>query len=209
MQEHDKPDNQAHTPDSQNPEAEQSNDDIQQSLAAFKGGPDAQQEGEGSAKVKELMEKEERGKRALNPFWSIVALGACVLMSGFYIYTAGTFPAQVQWQRGLYVMLTYILILILYPAFPPSSKIRSWMSERFGDTFETGPLRAVRAIVAPRGGPSLFDLALIVLTIIAVGYYIINFRALQFRGGAYNDTDFWIGVIGLLVSLEMSRRVLG
>jgi TRAP-type uncharacterized transport system fused permease subunit len=207
MQEHDKANNQAHN-QAQNPEADASHDDIQQSLAAFKGSPDAQEEG-GGAKVKELMEKEERGKRALNPFWSIVALGACVLMSGFYIYTAGTFPAQVQWQRGLYVMLTYILILILYPAFPPSSKLRTWMNKRFGDAFETGPFRFVRVIVAPRGGPSLFDLALIVLTIIAVGYYIINFRALQFRGGAYNETDFWIGVLGLLISLEMSRRVLG
>ncbi|NJL34798.1 MAG: TRAP transporter fused permease subunit [Chloroflexaceae bacterium] len=47
------------------------------------------------------------------------------------------------------------------------------------------------------------------LTILTVGYYITQFRALQFRGGAYNDTDFVIGVIGLFVALEISRRVLG
>jgi TRAP-type uncharacterized transport system fused permease subunit len=203
MQEHDKSDKQAQRSE----ESAAANDDLQQSFAGLGGG--AGGSGDDKAKVKELMEKEERGKRALNRFWSFFAIGACIVMSGFYIYTAGTFPAQVQWQRGLYVMLTYILILIMYPAFPSSSKVRTWLSERFGDAFETGPLRFVRVIVAPRGGPSLFDLALMALTIIAVGYYILNFRALQFRGGAYNETDFWIGVIGLLVSLEISRRVLG
>ncbi|MEZ4580764.1 MAG: TRAP transporter fused permease subunit [Caldilineaceae bacterium] len=53
------------------------------------------------------------------------------------------------------------------------------------------------------------DLLLIVLTIIAVGYYIIQFESLQKRGGAYNETDYIIAVIGIILSLEVSRRVLG
>jgi TRAP-type uncharacterized transport system fused permease subunit len=64
-------------------------------------------------------------------------------------------------------------------------------------------------IVAPKRGPSLLDLLLIVLTFITVGYYIIEFPDLQRRAGAYNQTDFLIGSIGLFIALEVSRRVLG
>jgi TRAP transporter 4TM/12TM fusion protein len=156
------------------------------------------------AKLQAILEQEARSTRTLNRFWAFVVAVMSVGMAGFYIYTAGTLPAPVQWQRGIYVMLTYLLILILYPALPVKSRLRpavyAWL-----DRLPT----AVRAVLAPRGGPSLLDLALMVATVVVVGYYIVNFQALQFRAGAYTATDFQIGVVGLLVSLEIARRVLG
>jgi TRAP transporter 4TM/12TM fusion protein len=156
------------------------------------------------AKLQAILEQEARSTRTLNRFWAAVVAVMSVGMAGFYIYTAGTLPAPVQWQRGIYVMVTFLLILILYPALPVKSRLRVpvySMLDRLPP-----PLRAV---LAPRGGPSLIDLALMAGTVLVVGYYIVNFRALQFRAGAYTTTDFQIGVLGLLISLEIARRVLG
>ncbi|MCB0163638.1 MAG: TRAP transporter permease [Anaerolineae bacterium] len=170
-------------------------DDIQ-----FGSADTATENEEDQQRLKELMEREEKNTRTLNRFWFVVMSALAASMSLFYIYTAGTLPAPVQWQRGMYVALTYILIFILYPAFPKSSRMRNF-AEKLPD-----PLRS---IIAPKGGPGLVDLILIAATIGAVGYYIIEFPALQQRAGAYNQTDFYVAIVGLLLSLEVSRRVLG
>ncbi len=185
--------------------------DVQKTLDALKG--DGEADPETQTRLKTLVEKEDRSKRSLNFFWAAVVALLSIGMSSFYIYTAGTLPAPVQWQRGIYVMVTYILILLLYPAFPRSGWIYHWyntnLANRLDHVTSSGPLRYLRMIIAPRGGPGLFDLALIGLTIWVVSYYISNFRALQFRSGAYNETDVLIGAIGLIISIEISRRVLG
>ncbi len=155
-------------------------------------------------KVRQYLEQEEKPTRALNRFWSAVVALIALGMAGFYIYTAGTLPAPVQWQRGIYVMLTFILILLLYPGVGKRSRLQpvvGGLADRL-----PGPLRA---IIAPRGGPTLLDLFLIVVVVIVVGYFILNYPALQRRAGAYNSTDFLISIIGLIVSLEIARRVLG
>ncbi len=185
--------------------------DVQKTLDALKG--DGEADPETQTRLKTLVEKEDRSKRSLNFFWAAVVALLSIGMSSFYIYTAGTLPAPVQWQRGIYVMVTYILILLLYPAFPRSGWLYRWyennLANRLDHVTSSGPLRYLRMIIAPRGGPGLFDLALIGLTIWVVSYYISNFRALQFRSGAYNETDVLIGAIGLIISIEISRRVLG
>ncbi|PDV99942.1 TRAP transporter permease [Candidatus Chloroploca asiatica] len=155
-------------------------------------------------KLRAIVEKEEPATRQLNRFWAMVVSTISVGMAGFYIYTAGTLPAPVQWQRGLYVMLTYILILLLYPAIPRKSSVRPWME----NILERLP-GWLRMVLAPKSGPSLIDLILIALTVGVVSYYIRDFRALQFRAGAYNYNDYIVGSIGLLISLEIARRVLG
>lgn len=172
-------------------------------------GDNTHEENSGNQKkLQELVEKEQRKTRVLNPFWSTVVGVLAVGMSSFYIYTAGTLPAPVQWQRGMYVALTFILILLLYPAFPRSGRIGKWLAAR-DETQGEESSSLLRSIIAPKSGPSLFDLVFIGLTIWVVGYYILNFRDLQFRGGAYNQDDFLIASVGLIVALEVSRRVLG
>lgn len=170
-------------------------DDIQ-----FGSADTATENEEDQKRLRELMEREEKNTRTLNRFWFVVLSGLAAFMSLFYIYTAGTLPAPVEWQRGLYVALTFILIFILYPAFPKSGRMRNF-AEKIPD-----PLRS---IIAPKGGPGLVDLLLILATIGAVGYYIYQFEALQQRAGAYNRIDFYVAIVGLVLSLEISRRVLG
>jgi TRAP transporter 4TM/12TM fusion protein len=165
--------------------------------------------GEDSAELKAIVERESKGTRSLNRFWGGVVAALAVFMSGFYIYTAGTLPAQVQYQRGLYVGLTFILIFLLYPAFAPSTRTGGWLKRSIGDRLEHGGNPVLRFLFSGRNGPSLADFIWIGLTLLTVGYYISQFRSLQFRGGAYNETDVIIAVIGLLVGLEVSRRVLG
>lgn len=155
-------------------------------------------------KVREYIEQEEKPTRLLGRFWGIVVALLAVGMAGFYIYTAGTLPAPVQWQRGIYVMLTYILVLLLYPAVGKKSRLQSLLN-RFANALP-GP---VRMIVMPRGGPTIIDLVLIAVVVVVVGYFILNYPSLQRRAGAYNQTDFLVSVIGLIVSLEIARRVLG
>ncbi|RRR78398.1 MAG: TRAP transporter fused permease subunit [Candidatus Viridilinea halotolerans] len=156
------------------------------------------------ARLKELMELEEPATRTLNQFWALIVALMSVGMAGFYIYTAATLPAQVQYQRGVYVMITFLLILILYPALPRKSKLRPFVYP----LLERIPT-AMRSVLAPRGGPSILDLALMGITFYVVNYYIQNFRTLQFRAGNYNETDFMVGVVGLIIALEIARRVLG
>lgn len=156
---------------------------------------------EGQARLKELMEKEEKSTRALSGFWNLLMSALCVFMSGFYIYTAGTLSAPVQYQRGIYVMLTFILILMLYPSFPKSSFIGRGLTNLIPQN--------MRRYLAPENAPTLWDILLILLTIGVVGYYIYEFAGLQKRAGAYNETDFYIAIVGLFLSLEISRRVLG
>ncbi len=160
----------------------------------------AAQSEEDQQRLKELMEKEEKNTRSLKGFWFGLMSALAAGMSLFYIYTAGTLPAPVQWQRGLYVALTFILIFLLYPAFSKSGKLGQAVSKL------PAPLRA---ILAPEGAPGLIDLLWIAATLGTVGYYIYQFESLQNRAGAYNTTDFYVAVIGLLVCVEVSRRVLG
>ena len=120
--------------------------------------------------------------------------GLGIFLSLFFIYNAGALPFPVQWQRGLYVLVTYVLILIVYPMASTKS----------------GPLQGIRRRFAePYAGPGPADLVLIVVSTVAVGYYILNFSDLQFRAGAYTQTDFAVALAGLCVSIEVARRVLG
>jgi TRAP transporter 4TM/12TM fusion protein len=155
---------------------------------------------EDQKRLKELMEKEEKNTRLLSGFWYILVSGLAAGMSLFYIYTAGTLPAPVQWQRGLYVMFTFVLIFLLYPTFSKNGRIRRNLA-KIPDPF--------RRIFVSEQSPNIIDMFLIVLTIGAVGYYIYEFEGLQNRAGAYNQTDFYVAIVGLILSLEVSRRVLG
>lgn len=55
----------------------------------------------------------------------------------------------------------------------------------------------------------IFDYTLIVASLISIGYWILNFEDINYRVGAENEVDRMIAVVGVLVGLELSRRVLG
>ena len=66
-------------------------------------------------KLKEIMEKDAASGRSPSGVWKwIVALlgGGMVI---FYFYTAGLASVATQYHRGVYVLVTYVLVFLLYP----------------------------------------------------------------------------------------------
>jgi TRAP transporter 4TM/12TM fusion protein len=57
--------------------------------------------------------------------------------------------------------------------------------------------------------PSLLDVILAVASASVVYYWIHNFEALNYRAGAENDLDALVSIVGIVLSLEVCRRVLG
>jgi len=95
----------------------------------------------------------------------------------FYSYSAVIKPAATQYHRGIYVIVTYVLIFLAY-------RCKS---------------RVMR----------VFDYILILLSIITVGYWMINFEAINYRTGAETTFDMGIAIIGVLIGIELARRVVG
>ncbi len=113
----------------------------------------------------------------LNKFEKIVFDVLAVILVLFYSYSAVLQPASTQYHRGIYVIITYVLVFLLY-----KSKSR-W-------------LRAV-------------DYLLIFLSIFSIGYWILNFEAINYRTGAETQFDMFVAMIGVLIGIELARRVVG
>jgi len=95
----------------------------------------------------------------------------------FYSYSAVVAPAATEYHRGIYVVVTYVLVFLLYQSKTKLGR--------------------------------LVDYLLIVLSIITIGYWIQNFEAINYRAGAETTLDKSIAVVGVLIGIELARRVVG
>ncbi len=95
----------------------------------------------------------------------------------FYSYSAILQPAATQFHRGIYVIITYILVFMVYRS-------------------ENKILRVL-------------DYLLILLSIYSVGYWILNFEVINYRTGAETQLDQITALIGVLIGIEVARRVVG
>jgi TRAP transporter 4TM/12TM fusion protein len=103
---------------------------------------------------------------------------ACsLLLVLFYSYAAVLQPAATQYHRGVYVIITYVLVFLLYKSTS----------------------RLMRVV----------DYVLLVLSVITVGYWILNFEAINYRTGAETPFDMAIAMVGVLIGIELARRVVG
>ena len=48
-----------------------------------------------------------------------------------------------------------------------------------------------------------------VLSVVCIGYWMWNFEAINYRVGAETDLDQWIAMAGVLLGIELARRVVG
>jgi len=55
----------------------------------------------------------------------------------------------------------------------------------------------------------MVDYLLIALSIITISYWIYNFEAINYRTGAETPLDMTIAVVGVLLGIELARRVVG
>ncbi len=95
----------------------------------------------------------------------------------FYAYSAVIQPAPTEYHRGIYILITYILIFLLYRS-------------------NSHPMRVV-------------DYLLIVLSVFSIGYWILNFETINYRVGAETELDRAVAVVGVLLGVELARRVVG
>ena len=95
----------------------------------------------------------------------------------FYSYSAVLDPAATQFHRGIYVVITYVLVFLLYRS--PGT-----------------PGRVV-------------DYLLIATSVACIGYWMWNFEAINYRVGAETELDRWFAMAGVLLGIELARRVVG
>ena len=113
----------------------------------------------------------------LNKFEKIVFDACALVLVLFYSYSAVLQPTATQYHRGIYIVITYVLVFLLYKS----------------------KNRLMRIV----------DYILILLSIATIGYWIINFEVINYRTGAETDLDMMIAVVGVLVGVELARRVVG
>ncbi len=113
----------------------------------------------------------------LNKFEQIVFDVCSVVLVVFYSYAAVIQPMATQYHRGVYVIITYILVFLMY-------KSKSTI------------MRVV-------------DYILILLSIACIGYWMFMFETINYRTGAETQTDMIFAVIGVLIGVELARRVVG
>ncbi len=113
----------------------------------------------------------------LNKIERIVFDALSVGLVLFYSYSAVLKPASTQYHRGIYVIITYVLVFLMYKSKHPLLRI--------------------------------VDYVLICLSIFSIGYWILNFEAINYRTGAETPFDMAVAVVGVLIGIELARRVVG
>lgn len=136
------------------------------------------------ADVDELLDKYDKDSSKLRKLTGPIALAVSVVaifMSLFHLYTAYFGTLLSMKQRSLHILLAFVLGLALYPATKRSKKER----------------------------PTIIDVLLMVLAVIVFGYIFMNVETIAIKGGQMTKIDYAFGVIAILLTLEVTRRVVG
>lgn len=134
--------------------------------------------------VDELMEKydlETSKLRKLTGKSAMIVSIVAILFSAFHLYTAAFGTLISMQQRSLHMMFAFTLGFLLYPARENEDKTRV----------------------------KIFDWILIALSLIVWGYIFFNVTEIQLKGGRMTQMDMVFGVIAVLITLEVTRRVVG
>lgn len=140
-----------------------------------------------SADVDAILEKYDPEARylKLTGHWATLVKIIAVCFSLFQLYTAmfGLFEAQIQ--RPTHLMFALMLIYILYPTRKPKR--------------------------AGSGGLQIhpLDLVLSLLSVAVASYSLLTYQNLMESAGLYSTTDYIMAVLGILLTLEATRRIVG
>ncbi|MDU5806872.1 MAG: TRAP transporter permease [Peptoniphilus harei] len=138
----------------------------------------------GAMDVDELMEQYDLETSKLRKLTGKVALFitiVAILMSAFHLYTAWHGTLLAMKQRSLHLIFAFTLGFALYPGFKKSSKDKI----------------------------DIMDWVLMILSIGVWGYIFFNVEAIALKGGQMSTTDMVLGVLAVLLTLEVTRRVVG
>ena len=70
--------------------------------------------------LEELMEKDAKSGRSLTRFWYWATSLMGIFMVLFYMYNAGISPVGTQYHRGIYVLITFVMVFLNYPMMSKS-----------------------------------------------------------------------------------------
>lgn len=138
----------------------------------------------GAMNVDELMEQYDLETSKLRKLSGKVALFitiVAILMSAFHLFTAWHGTLLAMKQRSLHLIFAFTLGFALYPGFKKSSKDKI----------------------------DITDWILIILSVGVWGYIFFNVEAIALKGGQMSTTDMVLGVLSVLLTLEVTRRVVG
>lgn len=124
---------------------------------------------------------QESDKRELTGLWDFIVKAICIVFAVFQIYTAAFGILDAHLQRSIHLSFGFILIFLLYPTF------RSWSRSKM----------------------NWFDVLLGIAGVICSMYIVVFYKDLVLRAGLNTQTDFIVGLIGTVLVLEASRRVVG
>jgi TRAP transporter 4TM/12TM fusion protein len=119
--------------------------------------------------------------RSLSGYWNLAVRLAMGGLALWYIWAATIGVVSLQYFRGIAVLYSLVVPLLLYKA---------WRGDR-------------------EERPSWLDLFLAAAAAAGVIYWIANYEAMAYRAGDYHAIDVWMGIVVILVAIEVSRRVLG
>ena len=141
-----------------------------------------------AADVEAILEKYDPESRflKLTGSWMIVVKIIAVLFSLFQLYTAMFGLLDTQIQRPTHLMFALTLIFLLYPTRKPQKGTVSGI-------FQIHPL----------------DITLSLLSIAVASYSLISYETLMESAGIYSTTDCVMSVLGILLTLEATRRIVG
>lgn len=133
--------------------------------------------------AEEVLEKfdKEAGARNYQGMMGKLIMAICVLFSGFQIYTAIFGVLDAHLQRAVHLSFGLLLIYLLYPGRS------SWS----------------RTTLHP------VDLVLGLIATATPIYIIVCYNDLVTRAGINTNTDLLVGLVGIILLIEATRRVVG
>lgn len=132
----------------------------------------------------ELLDKYDKDTSKLRKLSGLLAKAVTVIaigMSLFHLYTAGFGTLLSVRQRSLHLILAFTLGFMLYPAGKRSSKTKA----------------------------SILDFGLAAIAIVVFGYLFVFVEEIARKGGDVSQIDIILGGLAILLTLEVTRRVVG
>jgi len=133
--------------------------------------------------AKKILEKYDREARyrSFRGFMAKVVAAIAITFSVFQIYTAAFGVLDAMIQRSIHLAFGFCLIFLLYPTS------KKW----------------------PRDRLHWFDLLLAIVAPLTTIYIVANYKELVLRAGTVTRLDFVVGLLGIVLVLEATRRIVG
>ncbi len=136
----------------------------------------------GDAMVK--FDKEAGGARQLKGYIGKAVTVLAIAMSTFHMYTALFGTLLSIRQRSLHIIFAFVIGFMMYPISKKSKEKRG-------------------------NQVPFFDYAIAALVVIVFGYLFLNFQTIALRGATMETQDYILGFFAILLTLEITRRVVG